>query len=148
MIVLFKKLIPSAVVPVKSTQGSAGFDLVATSKNAPWGSQPDCWPNVEYGTGLAVEIPYGHVGLIFPRSSIHKKRMTLTNSVGVIDSDYRGEIKFFFKSEAGNRVEREYEVGERIGQLVIMPIPEVKFVEVSELSETKRGDGGFGSTGV
>lgn len=138
--VAFKKLNENAVIPSYAKTGDAGLDLTAVSKE--WDSEKD---KIVFGTGLAVEIPHGYVGLIFPRSSIVKTNLTLSNSVGVIDSGYRGEIKFFF--EPGSRPKKNYEVGDRIGQLVIMPIPYVYVVESAELSETERGDGGFGSTG-
>jgi len=99
---------------------------------------------IEYGTGIAVEIPPGHVGLIFPRSSIFHTGLILTNSVGVIDSGYRGEIKAVFKAPGHYDI---YRIGERIGQLVIVPIPDVEYEEADELSETERGTGGYGSTG-
>jgi dUTP pyrophosphatase len=103
-----------------------------------------------------VEIPEGHVGFLYPRSSIFKTSMRLTNAVGVIDSDYRGEIRFNFDNTHewfGNFYKWAprhiaYYEGDRIGQLVIMPIPKVEFEEVDELSSTDRGEGGFGSTGV
>ena len=139
MRVRIKKLHADAVIPKYAHFGDAAVDLVATSK---W--EDDCG-NLCYGTGLAMEIPQGHVGLLFPRSSISKTNLRLTNAVGVIDSGYRGEImmKFSFSPYG-----LEYEVGDRIGQLLIMPYPKVEFEEVSELSETTRGSGGYGSTGV
>jgi dUTP pyrophosphatase len=142
MTIRFKKLHPDAKAPYQATQGSAGFDLTATSKET---KKDSCLRYVvEYGTGLAVEIPAGHVGLVFPRSSIYKKDMLLTNGVGVIDSDYRGEIKAVF---AGVKEGDAYQLGDRIAQLVIMPIPAVEFVEAEELTDTERGTGGYGSTG-
>lgn len=135
--VRFKKLHPEAKAPYQATPGSAGFDLTAVSK------EEDDYI-IKYGTGLAVEIPEGHVGLVFPRSSIYKTGLLLTNSVGVIDSDYRGEISAVFTNI---EFHKEYKVGDRIAQLVIMPIPAVKFEEAEELTETKRGAGGYGSTG-
>ena len=112
--------------------------------------------NVVYGSGVAMEIPQGYVGLVFPRSSNAKKDLLLSNSVGVIDSGYRGEISFKFKPS--NVIEKpdlayipesisKYEVGDRIGQIIIIPYPEIEFVEVGELSDTERGTGGYGSTG-
>ena len=153
MRVKFKKLHQDAVIPTKGTAGSAGFDLTAVSQE--WNSEYSFW---EYKTGLAIKIPEGHVGYIFPRSSISKKDLSLCNSVGVIDSDYRGEIAFRFKevnnvldiglSISEDDVEKfTYNKGERIGQLIIMPIPEVEFIEVDELEETERGEGSYGSTG-
>ena len=136
--VRFKKLDPEAKAPYQATPGSAGFDLTAVSSE----NVEDSW-HIRYGTGLAVEIPAGHVGLVFPRSSVYKTKLLLSNGVGVIDSDYRGEITAVFAKGSGD----EYKVGDRIAQLVIMPIPAVKFVEAEELSETERGAGGYGSTG-
>ena len=116
------------------------MDLVATSKFY------DDFDNVCYGTGLAIEIPEGHVGLLFPRSSISKTDLTLRNSVGIIDSGYRGEITFKFNNILMSSCE-PYNVKERIGQLIIMPYPIIEFEEVEELSTTERGEGGYGSTG-
>lgn len=145
-----KKLDPRAVLPKFQTDGSAGMDLTAIDMAMEIidSSYVDIAFDIShykmvYNTGLAFEIPKGHVGLIFPRSSIHKYDVNLTNCVGVIDSDYRGEVKFVFKT-LGNKV---YEIGDRIGQLVIMKLPEIEVEEVNELSDTERGTGGFGSTG-
>ena len=139
-----KKLTDNAVLPEYQSSGAACFDLVATSKEF---KPLKVGPTYEYGTGLAFEIPKGHVGLIFPRSSITAKTtLTLGNSVGVIDSDYRGEVKFQFR-KTNPMFQQDYNVGDRIGQMMILPIPLIELVEVSELSETARGEGGFGSTG-
>jgi dUTP pyrophosphatase len=100
---------------------------------------------VTYDTGIAIEIPQGYVGLLFPRSSVSKTVLTLSNSVGVIDSGYRGSIMFKFRYPEEGPV---YEVGDRVGQIIIMPYPQISFEEVEELSETERGEGGFGSTNV
>jgi len=94
---------------------------------------------------LAMEMPEGYVGLIFPRSSISKTDHYLRNSVGVIDSGYRGEIKVRMSTPLLGGV--EYKVGDRVAQLVIMKLPWVNLQEVDELSDTDRGEGGFGSTG-
>ena len=102
---------------------------------------------IVYGTGIAVEIPEGHVGLVFPRSSIRKYDLSLTNSVGVIDSGYRGEIQVTFRKERGV-ASKTYEVGDRVCQLMILPYPTVNFVEVNDLSDSERGTGGHGSTGI
>jgi dUTP pyrophosphatase len=134
-----KKLHSEAVIPQYAKPGDAGLDLVAISEE--WNEDNTM---VTYGTGLAIEIPEGHVGLIFPRSSISKTTLNLSNSVGVIDSGYRGPIMFKFRYLENGDV---YEVGDRIGQLVIMEIPKVNIVEIQELSSTERGEGGFGSTG-
>lgn len=139
LIIPYKKLHPDAVAPKQGTAGSAGFDLTAISKE--FDPKSGTWI---YGTGLAFEIPEGHVGYIFPRSSIYKTGCRLANCTGVIDSDYRGEVRFMFDYRGWTE---GYEVGDRIGQLVIMPVPTVEFEEAEELSETERGTGGYGSTG-
>ena len=105
--------------------------------------------NVEYHTGIAVEIPDGYVGLLFPRSSVSKTDLVLANCVGVVDSGYRGEIRFrykFARKEYFANV-RRFQEGERVGQLVIMPYPSIELEQVDNLSDTERGDGGYGSTG-
>lgn len=142
MKVKIKKLDPKAVVPKYAKEGDAGLDLTSISRSF------DDKNNVIYKTGLAIEIPYGYVGLIFPRSSIANKNQLLTNSVGVIDSGYRGEITFKFKSiQNSTQFCKPYEVGERVGQLIIIPYPSIEFEEVEELTETERGKGSYGSTG-
>jgi dUTP pyrophosphatase len=138
MKVRIKKLHREAVIPRYAKPGDAGLDLTAVDVS---NDQYGC---LTYHTGLAVEIPSGHVGLLFPRSSVYKTGQTLTNCVGVIDSGYRGEIMMKF-TLSGNR--SEYEIGDRIGQLIIMPFPSIDFVEVTDLSSTDRGSGGYGSTG-
>lgn len=139
MKVKIKKLSENAVVPRYAHDTDAGLDLVATSCHY------DKDYNFVYGTGLAFEIPEGYLGLIFPRSSNAKKDVILSNCVGVIDSGYRGEVTFKFKSFLP--MARTYEVGDRIGQLIILPYPKIEFEEVEELSESERGEGGYGSTG-
>lgn len=99
-----------------------------------------------------MEIPEGHVGLIYPRSSITERELMLKNSVGVIDSGYRGEVKLRFtrinmNSESSKDLNPYYKIGERIGQMMILPIPTIYLELVDELSNTERGDGGYGSTG-
>lgn len=147
--VKIKKLCQSAVIPSYAHNSDAGLDLVATSKTI------DEYGNIVYGFGLAVEIPDGYVGLIFPRSSIYKQSIYLTNCVGVIDSGYRGEISAKFKPSLvlETRVNCKkltpdaYEVGDRIAQMIILPYPRIEFVEVEELSDSERGAQGYGSTG-
>ena len=160
--VKIKKLNENAVIPAYAKDGDAGIDLVATSKYY------DDDGNIVYGTGLAFEIPKGYVGLIFPRSSNAKQQLLLSNSVGVIDSGYRGEVMLKFKSSASsfslktliklifnsdakitviNNFTISYYVGERVGQMIILPYPQIKLEEAQELSETERGNGGYGSTG-
>jgi len=164
MEIKIKKLSKDAVIPKYAKEGDAGMDLVAISK------EYDGDGNTVYGTGLAFEIPKGYVGLLFPRSSNAKKDLLLSNSVGVLDSGYRGEVMFKYKksvrvpyfgtlklilSDLGlintltvkNCIGEEYKIGDRIGQILILPYPEIKFLEVNELSETERGEGGYGSSG-
>lgn len=138
MKVKFKKLHPEAKAPYQATPGSAGYDLFAVSKE-----QLDGY-HTRFDTGIAVEIPKGHVGLIFPRSSCYRQGMLLSNCVGVIDSDFRGSIGAVF---IGTHKDVCYNVGDRIMQMIIMPFPDVRFVEADELSQTERGKGGYGSTG-
>lgn len=159
MKVKIKKTHPDAVIPKYAKAGDAGLDLTATSISY------DEYGNICYGTGLAFEIPEGYVGLIFPRSSICKEQLLLSNAVGVIDSGYRGEVSFKFKPSMALderqcvKVDKDrlwsvaikqndiYKVGDRIGQMIIMPYPSIEFVEVKELSMTERGEGGYGSSG-
>jgi dUTP pyrophosphatase len=143
MEVRIKRLTPNAVIPTYAKEGDAGMDLVATSIIS------ETTTDVTYGTGLAMEIRDGFVGLVFPRSSIRKYDLALTNCVGVIDSGYRGEIQATFKKTnwlKGNESEK-YQIGDRIAQIIIIPHPQIQFYEVDELSDSERGDGGFGSTG-
>ena len=143
MQVKIKKLSPSAVIPTYAKDGDAGMDMVATKVIS------DNLDSVTYGTDIAMEIPKGFVGLVFPRSSIRKTHLHLSNSVGVIDSGYRGEIQATFKKIQGvsNNALDNYKVGDRICQIIIIPYPPIEFEEVEELSNTERGEGGFGSTG-
>lgn len=138
----FKKLHKDAVIPHYASPGAAGLDLTAVDRS-------ETQYYTEYDTGLAVEIPAGHAGLLFPRSSVSGMDMMLKNSVGVIDSDYRGPVKLRFQrvSPAGP-FSREYLPGERVGQLVIVPLAQLAVEEADELSGTARGAGGFGSTGA
>lgn len=140
MNIKIKKLRPEATIPKYAKSGDAGLDLIATSK-----TETELY--IEYGTGLSFEIPDNHVGLIFPRSSISKYHLNLANSVGVVDSGYRGEVMVRFKKTLDRPHANMYNVGDRVCQLIVMPFPKVKLVEVEELSDTERGDGGFGSSG-
>lgn len=140
MKVKVKKLNENAIIPSYAKLGDAGLDITTTGINEATESY------IEYGTGLAIEIPEGFVGLIFPRSSISKTDLILTNSVGVIDSGYRGEIKLRFKISKEGDI-NIYEKGDKIGQLIIIPYPQIEFEEVNELSSTERGEDGFGSSG-
>lgn len=168
-----KKLADNAVIPTYAHPTDAGMDLYATTKTF------DEYGNMVIGTGIAVAIPKGYVGLLFPRSSISQHYCYLTDSVGVIDSGYRGEITFKFAAKhisivnkslwkrlrllfAGKADENEngnvevynwwgnryqYQIGDRIGQLIIMPYPQVSFTETDNLPDSDRGTGGYGSTG-
>ena len=163
MQVKFKKLNKKAVMPTKAHATSAGFDMVAVTKTV-----TDKF--VEYDTQIATAIPDGHVGLLFANSRVSKYDLDLANAVGVVDADYRGTIRFRYKHtiqpqtgicahktkyfDLVKDVEpvpipfhpKEFNVGDVVGQLIIIPIPDVEFVEVDELDETDRGEGGFGST--
>lgn len=137
MKIKIKKLHDSAVTPSYAKQGDAGMDLTAVSYLY---VDEDC---IKYNFGIAIEIPEGFVGYIFPRSSCYKQRQTLTNCVGVIDSGYRGELSAIMigKTSSG------YTIGDRVAQLIIMPIPYVQFDVVEELKISERGTNGYGSTG-
>lgn len=147
MEVKIKRLVQEAVIPSYAHATDAGLDLVATS----YEYKDDIHCHV-YGTGLALEIPEGYVGLIFPRSSNRKTEAYLTNHVGVVDSGYRGEVMLSFKTRDYNvgqiqQLFKPYEVGDKIGQLIIMPYPKIKFVEADKLSDSDRGENGHGSSG-
>lgn len=133
----FKKLDPKAATPHYASDGAACFDLTATEVE-------NEGITTTYKTGLAFQIPEGYVGLLYPRSSVAKTQQLLANSVGVIDSDYRGEIMFKYQRLAHNT----YNVGDRVGQMMILPVPSVELEEVDDLEETTRGHGAFGSTGA
>ena len=140
-----KKVNKNAIIPKRATQGSAGMDLCACI-DAPLtlrGGETAVIP-----TGIAIALPSNEAGaFVFARSGLAIKHgIGLLNSVGVIDSDYRGEIKV----GVINQINEPYtiEPGERIAQLVVMPVCPVDTVEVESLDETARGEGGFGSTGT
>lgn len=176
----FKKIVPEAVEPTKAHDNDAGYDMVATSKKV-----TDQY--IQYGTGIAMEIPDGYVGLIYPRSSVTKKDLMLKNSVGVIDAGYRGEISFrFAKLHDENTIMygvdnpeyvepepsddgrifnlpvypntddnpryiwkckyNDYQIGDRIGQIIFQKLPDTVLLEVEELEDSERGEGGYGST--
>lgn len=148
MNVKIKKLHEEAVIPSYAKPGDAGLDLTAVSYD--YKEDIDCHV---YGTGIAVEIPEGYVGLLFPRSSNRKTESYLTNHVGVVDSGYRGEIMLSFKTRDYKEGQiqqlfKPYEVGNKIAQLIIIPYPKIEFKVVDELSTTERGTGGHGSTGA
>ena len=156
----FKKLTENAVVPQKAHDSDAAFDIIATSMTV-----EDHY--IEYGTGLVFETPMDHAMLIYPRSSISKKDLALCNSVGVVDPGYRGELKVRFRVINNNITEVSgaiynhlggsnlpssyplsvYKVGDKIAQMVVVPLPRLSFTEVENLDDTDRGQGGFGSSG-
>lgn len=145
-----KKLNDNAIIPTHGSEYAAGYDLYAgcadketlmeTNVIKPYGT-------MKIHTGLAMEIPKGYFGAIFARSGMATKRgLRPTNCVGVIDSDYRGEIIVVLRNDSDS--EQIISSGERIAQIVIMPYIPVEFKEVNSLGDTKRDDGGFGSTGL
>lgn len=138
-----KKVRDNAVIPQYAKPGDAGLDLTAAELEVtPEGMV------IGY-TGLALEIPEGYVGLLFPRSSISKYDLSLTNCVGVIDSGYRGEVIVKFRNtRIDEQYAKIYSKGDRVAQLIVMPYPKITLVETQELSRTERGEGGFGSTGI
>lgn len=143
MKVRIKKLNDNAVLPTKAHATDAGFDLYCTSTEVNWGTR-----KLTCHTGLAFEIPDGYVGLIFPRSSVSNKPLMMANSVGVIDSGYRGEVTAKFNITGMNEIyANNYQVGDKIAQMIIIPYPEIEFEEVESLSDSDRGTGGYGSTG-
>jgi dUTP pyrophosphatase len=138
----FKKLNPyDAVIPTQATTGSAAYDLVATSSLYDKRTQI-----LTVGFGLALELPEDYCALLLARSSISKRGLVLSNGVGLIDSDYRGEL--LAKFHAVTEEFYPYHVGDTCAQLLFLPIPKIKLQEVDELSDTVRGAGGFGSTDV
>ena len=139
LIINIKKTNELAIIPKYAHNTDAGMDLVAVSMN-----ETDKY--IEYDTGIAIEIPKGYVGLVFPRSSVSKLDLVQANSVGVIDSSYRNSIKVRFKKLKDDGV-CVYVPGERLAQLIILPYPMIGFNEVEKLSDSDRGLGGFGSTG-
>jgi len=140
MKVSFKKLHEDAVTPQYAHPGSdAGIDLTATevSKDG---------KIVTYHTGLAIEIPKDHVGLLFPRSSVSNYPLSLCSCVGVVDHGYTGEILFKYRLTDLDIFASIYNKGDRIGQLIIMPYPQIELVEQEALGSSERGSEGFGST--
>jgi dUTP pyrophosphatase len=137
----FKKLSKEAKLPTRAKAGDAGIDLYAHSLSFKSASQA-C-----YGTGVAVEIPQGYVGLLIQRSNTVNRGLRLSNCVGVIDSNYRGEIMVYF-SFGGKKGGKLYYIGDRVAQLVVLPCPSIEIGEANELTDTERGSDGFGSSGV
>ena len=140
MKIRFKKLHPNAKPPTRAKEGDAGWDLTCTHIEAKGSGL------FLFHTGIAVEIPPGYFGLIRPRSSVCNTIYQFASS-GVIDSGYRGELIVPMRFMHGSEWANTYNLGDRISQLLILPLPEVTFKEAETLSETDRGNGGFGSTG-
>lgn len=138
----FKKLSKSAVTPERAHTSDAGFDLFCTGFEYP--PSIDAMLFIEAKTDIAIEIPSGYVGLVFPRSSISKTKHMLRNAVGVIDSGYRGEIKLRFSIDDSDT---KYRIGDKIGQIIFVQLPEISLTEALELNTSDRNSGGFGSTG-
>ena len=141
MIVKIKKLHKDSVIPQYAKPGDSGMDLTCTEIEY-------TKDYIAYKTGLAFEIPTGYFGMLLPRSSNSKKDLLLTNSCGILDSGYRGEVEFRYKCTGDMLDNNVYYTGDRIGQIIILPYPQIEFEEVEELSKTERGKGGFGSSGV
>ncbi len=153
-----KKLSDTAKLPTQGHNTDAGWDLYADSIT---GSSK--YGYIQINTGVAVDIPEGYVGYLFPRSSVSKTNLTLANCVGVVDTGYHGPLCLRFKPTGDSAIMnvfpytgmselRDYEpdtynIGDKCGQLIIMPIPQVNFTEVESFEESDRGEGGFGSTG-
>lgn len=143
MDVKFKKLHDDAKIPSYAHDTDAGLDLTAVSFTQEFDKSNKLV--LVYHTGLTVEIPEGYVGLIFMRSSISNKSISLTNAVAVIDSGYRGELLLKYKITTDS-LPTIYQPGEKIGQLIIIPYPKINPIEAEELSSSDRNEGGFGST--
>lgn len=135
-----RKLTDEAVMPKYAHSDDAAMDLTATSVNI---VDKGSFGYREYGTGLAIDIPKGFAGLIFPRSSISETGLILSNSVGVVDPGYHGEIKARFKEIPDSHT---YGVGDRVAQLMVIPVDRVEWEQVDDLGTSERGEKGFGST--
>lgn len=138
MEIKIKKTTKDSLLPIKKNPLDTGFDCFANSitKTTDY---------IEYGLGFCLEIPQGYCGLIFPRSSISNYDLMLSNSIGVIDSGYRNEVKVRFKlKEEGDKI---YNVGDRVCQFILYKYPEINFIEVEDLDLTSDRKGGYGSTG-
>lgn len=140
----FKRLNENAKVPTYGSEFSAGADLYACTNGETVTIAPGETKLIH--TGIAMEIPEGYAGLIYARSGIANKRgLAPSNKVGVVDADYRGEIMVSLHNHSNQQ--QEIADFERIAQMVITPFLKVEYTETDELSETVRGEGGFGSTG-
>lgn len=140
-----KRIRDDAVIPARGSASAAGHDLYACGMDEPINIAPGSVAKIK--TGVIMEIPEGYFGAIYARSGLATKQgLRPANCVGVVDSDYRGEIMVFLHNDSS--FVRTIENGERIAQIVITPYLNVEFNEVDVLSNTERGEGGFGSTGV
>lgn len=137
--VKIRKVHPDAVIPFRAHATDAGMDVIAISMEM-------TEDYVEYDTGLQFQLPEGYAMLIFPRSSNSKKDLLLCNSVGILDAGYTGNLKLRFKLMTEGYTEKIYNPGDKVGQIMIIPYPEINFIETEVFNETERGDGGFGST--
>jgi len=138
----FKRLLADAKLPTKAYDIDSGMDIYASYIKKE--NDGELW----FGTGLAVEIPVGFSGLIFPRSSISKVPLSLANAVGVIDPGYRGEIQVRFnKLDPTHKEAEDYKIGDRVAQLIIVQVPCFQPVWADELDDSERGADGFGSSG-
>ena len=137
--VKIRKVHPDAVIPFRAYATDAGMDVTAISMEM-------TEDYVEYDTGLQFQLPEGYAMLIFPRSSNSKKDLLLCNSVGILDAGYTGNLKLRFKLITEGYTEKIYNPGDKVGQIMIIPYPEINFIETEVFNETERGNGGFGST--
>jgi dUTP pyrophosphatase len=135
---------PDAVLPQRNSSGDAGLDLVGVERTK--FTDSEIW----FDTHIGIVIPEGHVGLVYPRSSICNYGLALANSVGVIDSGYRGNVQIRFRRVAGPLYLKYYNNGERMAQLIVHRLPHVDVFQVDDLDEyeSDRGHKGFGSSGV
>lgn len=140
---LFRKTLKvvCSILPEYKTQGSAGFDLSLVES---FTLHPNELHN--FHTGVRVEIPKDYCLLVFPRSSLGQKKVIIPNSAGVIDSDYRGEIKVPLLNLSGEDI--EFGAGQRVAQCLLVQVRQAKLIKVNSLIDTVRGFGGFGSTGI
>lgn len=144
MDIKYKKLNELAKVPTRGSDSAAGYDLYAATE-----VKIIIYPHstLMISTGLSLELPDGYFGAIFARSGLASKQgLRPANCVGVVDSDYRGEVKVALHNDTD--LVQSFEAGDRIAQLVLLPYVEMTFVETEELTETERGEDGFGSTGT
>ena len=142
MEIKIKKLYEDSIIPTRGSEYAAGYDLYAHD-----GATIKPHETAKIGTGVAIQPPKDTFGAVFARSGLATKQgLRPANCVGVCDYDYTGEYIVALHNDSNE--ERAIEAGERIGQVVFIPYINVSFVEVDELEETERGDGGFGSTGV